>query len=266
MPVGAVRAVRRRRGDRARAQRARGRRRPDRARRGAGAARGRCRRWLVAAGRLHPGRDARAVHDVRRGAGAGPGRPRLVYGAADPKAGAVGSLWDVVRDPRLNHRPEVVGGVLADECGAVLRAFFGPHRGMPAVLARVSPAVACPSGRRSTPRKRVRGQALRGFKSHRHRQQCRDTSPPPDAGGGVVVLRHPVRLAPAPPPARGRTAQVLRRAGARQLPRQQQAERRQRRRDGEAERRGGRRERQPRRPRRPPRPAAARSPSGRRRC
>jgi tRNA(adenine34) deaminase len=53
---------------------------------------------------------------------------RLVYGAVDPKAGAVGSLWDLVRDRRLNHRPEVVGGVLADECGALLRDFFGPHR------------------------------------------------------------------------------------------------------------------------------------------
>jgi tRNA(adenine34) deaminase len=57
---------------------------------------------------------------------------RLVYAAADPKAGAVGSLWDVVRDPRLNHRPEVVPGVLADECGELLRSFFGPHRGLPA--------------------------------------------------------------------------------------------------------------------------------------
>jgi tRNA(adenine34) deaminase len=56
---------------------------------------------------------------------------RLVFGAADPKAGAVGSLWDVVRDPRLNHRPAVVGGVLGDECGTLLRAFFGPHRGLP---------------------------------------------------------------------------------------------------------------------------------------
>jgi tRNA(adenine34) deaminase len=55
---------------------------------------------------------------------------RVVYGAADPKAGAVGSLWDVVRDRRLNHRPEVVGGVLADECGALLRAFFGDRRGL----------------------------------------------------------------------------------------------------------------------------------------
>lgn len=53
---------------------------------------------------------------------------RLVYGAVDPKAGAVGSLWDVVRDRRLNHRPEVVGGVLADECGAALRTFFEAFR------------------------------------------------------------------------------------------------------------------------------------------
>jgi tRNA(adenine34) deaminase len=49
----------------------------------------------------------------------------LVFGAWDPKAGAVGSLWDVVRDRRLNHRPEVYAEVLADECGALLRAFFG---------------------------------------------------------------------------------------------------------------------------------------------
>lgn len=53
---------------------------------------------------------------------------RLVYGATDPKAGAVGSLWDLVRDRRLNHRPEVLGGVLADECAAVLRDFFAGHR------------------------------------------------------------------------------------------------------------------------------------------
>ncbi|HSV65291.1 MAG TPA: tRNA adenosine(34) deaminase TadA [Mycobacteriales bacterium] len=53
---------------------------------------------------------------------------RLVYGATDPKAGAVGSLWDVVRDRRLNHRPEVIGGVLAQECGALLREFFAGQR------------------------------------------------------------------------------------------------------------------------------------------
>jgi tRNA(adenine34) deaminase len=53
---------------------------------------------------------------------------RLVYGAPDPKAGAVGSLWDVVRDRRLNHRPEVVPGVLERECGEVLRAFFAARR------------------------------------------------------------------------------------------------------------------------------------------
>lgn len=53
---------------------------------------------------------------------------RIVYGAIDPKAGAVGSLWDVVRDRRLNHRPEVVAGVLAEECGALLTDFFARRR------------------------------------------------------------------------------------------------------------------------------------------
>lgn len=53
---------------------------------------------------------------------------RLVLGAWDPKAGACGSQWDVVRDRRLNHRVEVVGGVREDECGAVLRDFFAEHR------------------------------------------------------------------------------------------------------------------------------------------
>jgi len=54
--------------------------------------------------------------------------PRLVLGAWDPKAGACGSQWDVVRDRRLNHRVEVVGGVRADECAALLRDFFERHR------------------------------------------------------------------------------------------------------------------------------------------
>jgi tRNA(adenine34) deaminase len=49
---------------------------------------------------------------------------RVVYGAVDPKAGAAGSLWDVVRDRRLNHRPEVIHGVRAEECGALLKSFF----------------------------------------------------------------------------------------------------------------------------------------------
>ncbi len=53
---------------------------------------------------------------------------RLVYGAEDPKAGAVGSLWDVVRDRRLGHRPEVIGGVLAAECAELLRQFFAARR------------------------------------------------------------------------------------------------------------------------------------------
>ncbi len=50
---------------------------------------------------------------------------RLVFGAFDPKAGAVSSLWDVVRDSRLNHRVDVRGGILEGECGAVIREFFG---------------------------------------------------------------------------------------------------------------------------------------------
>lgn len=53
---------------------------------------------------------------------------RLVFGAWEPKTGAVGSLWDVVRDRRLNHRPEVRGGVLARECAAPLEAFFARQR------------------------------------------------------------------------------------------------------------------------------------------
>ncbi len=55
---------------------------------------------------------------------------RIVYGADDPKAGAAGSLWDVVRDRRLNHRPQVVGGVRAEESAALLRAFFRGRRGL----------------------------------------------------------------------------------------------------------------------------------------
>ncbi|MFB4304989.1 tRNA adenosine(34) deaminase TadA [Actinomadura sp. GTD37] len=53
---------------------------------------------------------------------------RVVYGAVDPKAGAAGSLWDVVRDRRLNHRPEVIAELLADECAAPLIEFFTNRR------------------------------------------------------------------------------------------------------------------------------------------
>ena len=52
----------------------------------------------------------------------------MVFGAWEPRTGAVGSLWDVVRDRRLTHRPEVVGGVLAGECAALLDEFFAAHR------------------------------------------------------------------------------------------------------------------------------------------
>ena len=54
--------------------------------------------------------------------------PRVVYGTADPKAGAAGSVMDVLGHPALNHRPLVAGGLLADDCAALLRAFFAAHR------------------------------------------------------------------------------------------------------------------------------------------
>lgn len=53
---------------------------------------------------------------------------RVVFGAWEPRTGAVGSLWDVLRDRRLNHRPEVVGGVLEAECAQLLESFFAGHR------------------------------------------------------------------------------------------------------------------------------------------
>ncbi|MGE3288423.1 MAG: nucleoside deaminase [Pseudonocardia sp.] len=53
---------------------------------------------------------------------------RVVFGAWEPRTGAAGSLWDVLRDRRLTHRPEVVGGVLAAECAALLEEFFAAHR------------------------------------------------------------------------------------------------------------------------------------------
>jgi len=54
--------------------------------------------------------------------------PRVVYGAADPKAGACGSVLDILAEPRLNHRPEVAGGLLAQECGELLGEFFASRR------------------------------------------------------------------------------------------------------------------------------------------
>ncbi len=54
--------------------------------------------------------------------------PRVVYGATDPKAGAAGSVFDVLAEPRLNHRPAVGGGLLGEESGELLRAFFAGRR------------------------------------------------------------------------------------------------------------------------------------------
>ncbi|MEM6364983.1 MAG: tRNA adenosine(34) deaminase TadA [Planctomycetota bacterium] len=55
---------------------------------------------------------------------------RVVFGALDPKGGAVSSLYDVLTDPRLNHRCEVLGGILADRCGALLTEFFSAKRAL----------------------------------------------------------------------------------------------------------------------------------------
>jgi tRNA(adenine34) deaminase len=54
---------------------------------------------------------------------------RIVFGAWDPQAGALGSVFDLAREPRLNHRPDVFGGVLAEECAAPLKVFFKSRRG-----------------------------------------------------------------------------------------------------------------------------------------
>ena len=54
--------------------------------------------------------------------------PRVVFGCTDPKAGAAGSVLDVLAEPRLNHRPVVAGGLLAEDCAALLRAFFASRR------------------------------------------------------------------------------------------------------------------------------------------
>jgi tRNA(adenine34) deaminase len=54
--------------------------------------------------------------------------PRVIYGTADPKAGAAGSVLDVLGEPRLNHRPKVAGGLLAEDCAELLRSFFGSRR------------------------------------------------------------------------------------------------------------------------------------------
>ena len=65
---------------------------------------------------------------------------RVVYGAQDLRAGMAGSVYDLLRHPRLNHRPEVVGGLLAEECGELLKRFF-PGAQVPAV-ATTGPQVA----------------------------------------------------------------------------------------------------------------------------
>lgn len=65
---------------------------------------------------------------------------KIVYGASDPKTGACGSVLDLFAQQQLNHHAEVVGGVLADECGAMLRSFFAARRAAAAEARRAAPA------------------------------------------------------------------------------------------------------------------------------
>ena len=117
----------RRRGDRHRPQRARAARRPHRPCRDDRPARGGPRARQLARPRLRHVRHARAVRDVRRRDRAGAPPPRRVR-RPDPKAGAAGSVLDVLDEPRLNHRPQVESGLLAEECADLLRSFFAPRR------------------------------------------------------------------------------------------------------------------------------------------
>ena len=96
---------------------------------------------------------------------------RIVFGAADPKAGACGSLYNLAADPRLNHEMAVAGGLLADEAAELLRGFF-------AVAAPIAcPAEGCQSGRMGRPRKPLWPPGHRGFESHTLRH------------GGITSLR-----------------------------------------------------------------------------
>ena len=76
---------------------------------------------------------------------------RLVFGAADPRAGAAGSLWDVLRDRRLGQRTEVIGGVLAAECARPLQEFFAAAGGRPVRRASAVAPAQCPRSGRLSP-------------------------------------------------------------------------------------------------------------------
>ena len=154
-------------------QRARAAGRPDRPRRAAGPApTPRPALGQLAPRRRHPGGHPRALPHVRRGAGGRPGGPRLVFGAADPKAGACGSLYNLCCDPRLNHEVAVTPGVLAAECGEVLVAFFAERRGPrgPENPGQRDPVASrpegCESGRIGRSRKPLCSFGYRGFESH----------------------------------------------------------------------------------------------------
>ena len=127
-------------------------------------------RSVLAAGRRAPWSSPWSRAPMCAGAVVAARIGRVVYGAADPKAGAAGSLWDIPRDRRLNHRAEVIGGDAGGGVGAPAARASSPSAGPDAPAGPVgSTAVESPSGRGRTPRKRVKGQPFRGFESHLHR-------------------------------------------------------------------------------------------------
>ena len=170
----------------------------------------------VAADRSHPGGDARAVHDVRRARWCWPGSPGWSSARTTPRRGAVASLFDVVRDARLNHRVDVRGGIREAECGdllqEVLRRAADPGATLTADLVAPPEFAAvgdglhgpCKSDGSATgdpdsrtarsfgnlpgggvserPKERAskarEGESLRGFKSRRHRQLARPNAGP----------------------------------------------------------------------------------------
>ena len=109
-------------------QRARGPRRPHRPRRDDRPARGRPRARQLAGARRRASTSRSSRARCAPARSCWPGSPASCSAATDPKAGAAGSVFDVLDEPRLNHRPQVQSGLLAEECADLLRAFFASRR------------------------------------------------------------------------------------------------------------------------------------------
>ena len=114
--------------------------------------------------------------------------PRVVYGTTDPKAGAAGSVLDVLAEPRLNHRPEVAGGLLADESAALLRAFFAS-----AAVTRSVPSLVAP---RARPRRGARVVESGGLENRCVGNPCTEGSNPSPSAFSRVQRARSARRGP----------------------------------------------------------------------